>query len=96
MIPEEDGMEIVIVEREFEEPLSRHDAEQMQRDGAACYRLRRVKHLHTYLSKDGRRAICAYLAPDAASLREASDEQGIPYSRVWTATSLPALPDAPE
>ena len=82
-------MEIVIVERVFDEPLSEEQAAAMLRGAAECYRLRRVTHLHTYLSKDGRRAICTYEAPDAATVREASDEQGTPYSRVWTASWIP-------
>lgn len=86
-------MELVIVERVFDEPLTAEAVATMQRDGAACYRLRRVKHLQTYLSKDGRRSICAYEAPDAATVREASEEQGVPYTRVWTADAFPGAPD---
>lgn len=81
-------MELVMVEREYEEPLSREAAEQLVSDGNPCFTLRRVKHLVTYLSKDGRRAICLYEAPDAAAVRAAAEESDSPYVRVWTAHTI--------
>lgn len=86
-------MELVIVEREYDEPLTEEEAERMVREGSPCFDLRRVKHVVTYLSKDGRRAFCAYEAPDAAAVRAANEEQGSAYVRVWSACVIARPPD---
>ncbi|HKU41178.1 MAG TPA: nickel-binding protein [Polyangiales bacterium] len=78
-------MEHVIVERVFAEPQSIEKVEAQLRAGQPCLATYRVKHLRTSMSLDGRRMICEYEAPDAQSVRMASEVVGLPYERVWTA-----------
>lgn len=85
-------MEIVIVEREYEEPLTDEEIDDIARRTAPCLSLRRVTSLRTYLSKDRRRAVCTYEGPDAASVRAANDEAGVAYTRVWSCSILDAGP----
>lgn len=81
-------MEIVIVERTYEPPITQADIDRKMASPAPCYDLRRVKHVMSIISRDGRRAICMYEAPDAAAVRQASEENGDPYVRVWTGTRV--------
>jgi hypothetical protein len=82
-------MERVVVEREYEKPMSDEDLAASKRRAGPCFELRRVTHLGMYLSKDRRRAICVYDAPDAASVREAHEQENIPYARIWSTTEGP-------
>jgi hypothetical protein len=77
-------MEHVIAERTFAEPVDLASIERMIAAGESCLRSHRIRHLRTCVSLDGRRTICEYAAPDAESVRAASDRLGIPYERVWT------------
>lgn len=83
-------METVVVERVYEQPLSDEAFEALLRRDWPCFRMRRVKHLKTYLSKDRLRGLCFYEAPDAAAVREAHDQEGYAYARIWTVD--PAVP----
>lgn len=78
-------MEHVIVERVFAEPVSIEQVETMLRQGKGCLSARRIRHLRTYMSPDGRRMICEYEAPDAETVREVSRQLGMPFERAWTA-----------
>jgi hypothetical protein len=88
-------MELVIVERVYDEPLSDEHAEELRRKAGPCFRMRRVKHLKMYLSKDRLRAICLYEAPDAATVREAHEQEGFAYAKIWSASTY-CSPDAEE
>jgi len=81
-------MERVIVERNFTEPLTDEIIQAMDQRASGCYGSWRVRRVRTYISRDRKRTICEYEAPDAESVRRASDAAGIPYSHVWTADVL--------
>jgi hypothetical protein len=79
-------MVLVVVERSFTEPLTEERLAEYARRAGPCFELRRVTPLTTYTSMDRRRTICVYRAPDAASVRDAHDTEGIPYVAIWSAT----------
>jgi hypothetical protein len=81
-------MELVVVERTLDPPISKEQIERRLHTPSPCYQLRRIKHVDTVISKDGRRMVCFYEAPDAASVRAASEENGDPFDRIWTAVRL--------
>jgi hypothetical protein len=82
-------MEIVIVERIYDPPITQAEIDEKMSGGPVpCYALRNVTHVMSVISLDGRRAICMYEAPDAASVRQASEENGDPFERVWTGTRV--------
>lgn len=86
-------MELVVVERVFDPPLEPEQVRQAIRAAPpACYRLYGVRHLRTLLSRDGRRMICEYEAPDAEAVRVANEKVGYPFQRVWTAGLVEAEP----
>ncbi|MGN6183771.1 MAG: DUF4242 domain-containing protein [Thermoanaerobaculia bacterium] len=79
-------MELVVVERSFEEPVSYEEIQARENESAWCLDVHRVKFLHTYLSKDRKRMICLYEAPDAEAVRRANETGGLPFEKVYTVT----------
>jgi hypothetical protein len=84
-------MEIVVVERTFEEPITFEEIQRAENATSWCLEINRVKFLHTYLSSDGKRMICVYEAPDAESVRRANTTAQLPFERVYTAAKYPAV-----
>lgn len=73
----------VLVTRRFAEPAVFADIQALEEAGAGCLDTHRVRFVRTYFSKDCRRMICLYRAPDAESVRIAQREAGMPVERVW-------------
>jgi len=80
-------MSLIIVERTFEHPPSDADldvvAERMQK----CKEIRAITWKRSVLSRDRRRMICEFEAPDAETVRRVQLEAGAPFDRVWSAES---------
>lgn len=85
-------MALVVVEREFADPVDIYAYSAVRKDGAWCFERHRVRYLRTYFSTDCRRMICLYEAPDAESVRQVSRQLGIPFARAWTATAFERPP----
>jgi hypothetical protein len=47
-----------------------------------------VSFLKTYFSRDRRRMVCFYEAPDAESVRLAQEKAGLPFDRAWTSRAI--------
>lgn len=78
-------MSRVIVERKFEDPET-YDELQAQEDRFAwCLEQHRVTFIRSYFSRDRRRMICEYEAPDAEAVREVQRTAAMPFERIWTA-----------
>ena len=83
-------METVIVERVFAEPIDLAELEQHMREEKGCFVSRRVRLLRSMVSRDRRRVVCIFEAPDAESVRIANQLAKAPFERVWTADVLEA------
>jgi hypothetical protein len=81
-------MELVIVERAYEVPFTDEQVADLVRRAGPCFSIRRIKRLTTYASKDRRRTICLYEAPDASTVRDVHDQEGVAYVRIWSADVL--------
>ena len=76
----------VMVERKFEDPAS-FDELQSQEDAFAwCAEQHAVTFIRSYFSRDRRRMICEYEAPDAEAVRRLQRTASMPFERIWTAT----------
>lgn len=73
----------VLVARRFAEPVVLDEIQALEDAGAGCLDAHRVRFIRTYFSKDRRRMMCLYQAPDAESVRIAQREAGMPVERVW-------------
>lgn len=78
----------VIVERAFANPVTPEDVRAATQKADACFTAYRVRHLRSSVSLDGLRVICEYEAPDAETVRVATQRTGLPFERVWTATVI--------
>ena len=73
---------VVLVEYERPAPA---ELEEWTRRINRCLSLRGARWMRSYLTADGRRAICEFEAADAESVREAYRAAGQPFDRAWVA-----------
>jgi hypothetical protein len=79
-------MERVIVERTFDEPPDMEELQAREKTASWCLDTWGITPLASFMSRDGRRLICTYEAPDAEAVRKANETAGLPYDSIWTAT----------
>ncbi len=73
----------VLVERRFDNPVELGEIQALEDAGANCLEMRRVRFLRTLFSRDRKRMLCLYEAPDAESVREAQREARVPFDTAW-------------
>jgi hypothetical protein len=78
-------MTTVVVERAFAEPVAFEDVQAIESRGSWCLEAHSVRFLKTYFSRDRRRMVCLYEAPDAESVRTAERKAGVPFDEAWAA-----------
>jgi hypothetical protein len=78
----------VAVERRFTRPVTVAEIQAREDAGAWCLDAHRVHFVRTFLSRDRRRMICLYHAPDAESVRAAQRQIGMPMSRLWACVAV--------
>ena len=84
----------LILERDFEPPLTTADVYGLARAGARCYDLYRIGWRESFLSAGGRSLVCSLEAPDAESARIALRTAGADTRRLWAASVREASPAA--
>jgi len=78
----------VVVTRRFDEPADFAAIQALEDEGKGCLEAHRVRFIRTYFSRDRKRMICLYQAPDAESVRIAQREAGMPVEQVWSFRQL--------
>ena len=78
----------VIVTRRFDEPVTLESIQAIENAGARCLEVHKVKFICTFFSRDRKRMICLYCAPDAESVRLAQRRAGMPVDQVWSFKSV--------
>jgi hypothetical protein len=81
-------MEVVLVERSFEQPVAFQDIQTLEDAGSWCLDAHHVRFLKTFFSRDRRRMLCLYEAPDAEAVRLAETQARVPYDVAWTCMYL--------
>jgi len=81
-------MELVLVERRFDQPVRLEDIQKLARESFWCLDIHKVHFLKTFFSRDRRRMLCLYEAPDAESVRLSQDQARLPYDRAWTCAHM--------
>ncbi|HSD25802.1 MAG TPA: nickel-binding protein [Vicinamibacteria bacterium] len=89
-------MSIVLVERSFPRPVNFDDIQALEKRGAGCLETHRVRFLRSYFSRDRRRMVCLYEAPDAESVRLSQRNVGVPFDQVWATRSVRHSSDEPD
>ena len=88
-------MERVIMEQTFETPISDEHLSRIAKRMDECLEIRNGAWARSYLSRDRKRMVCEFLAPDAESVREALRSGDVPFDRVWSSEVFDAA-DYPE
>ncbi len=78
-------MGLVIVERSFDHPPSDADMAAVAEREQRCKEVRSITWKRSVLSKDRKRMICEYDAPDAETVRRVQLEADAPFDRIWSA-----------
>jgi hypothetical protein len=74
----------VAVERSFDEPVTLEEIQALEDEGSACLSTHDVTFVRTFFSRDRKRMICLYRAPDAEAVRQAQRMAGMPLDSVWS------------
>jgi len=80
---------LVVVERTFPEAVTFDSVQAIVDRGAWCFEVHGARVMKSYFSRDRRRMICVYQAPDTDSVRLAQQKAGVPFDRAWPARFLP-------
>ncbi len=81
-------MPCIIVERNFEKPLTQEELSAVEARMAPCLDLYNVRWIRSFWSADRLRMICEYDAADIASVRNVQREAEAKFDRVWAADIL--------
>jgi hypothetical protein len=73
----------VVVERSFDDPVTLEEIQAIEDAGASCLETHQVSFVRTFFSRDRKRMICLYRAPDAEAVRVAQRMAGMPVDSVW-------------
>lgn len=76
----------VMVERTFDEAAVFDDVQAQEDAFAWCAEQYEVQFIRSFFSKDRKRMICEYEAPDAEAVRTLQRTASLPFDRIWTAT----------
>lgn len=73
----------IIVEREYDTPFDKKNWLEKDLKLLPCLEAHGVTWIRSQVSVDGQRTLCEFEAPDAESVRIASNETSISYQCVW-------------
>jgi len=79
-------MTILVLERQFDPPLSKQDVVNIARAGAWCFEQYQVDWLGSMLSADGQSMICSFSGRDAETIRQALTKIDTDTRILWIAT----------
>jgi hypothetical protein len=74
----------VVVERSFDGPVTLAEIQAIEDAGAHCLEAHDVSFVQTFFSRDRKRMVCLYRAPDAEAVRRAQRSAGMPVDAVWS------------
>ena len=83
------GFETIVVQRQFDAPISIADIEAIPEPADLSLEAHRVRCLCSYVARHGLRMLCVYEAPDVEAVRLAETNRNMPFERVWRATLHP-------
>jgi hypothetical protein len=86
-------MATVVVEKVWEQPVSREKLGYIGQKMVSCLQLRDAHWVRSLIVDGGTRTICTFEAPDAESVRQSYRELGASYTNIWAAETLAAEPE---
>ena len=92
----EPGDVYVMVGRRFDTPVTVDEIQAIEDAGAWCLETRGVQFVRTFFSRERKRMLCLYRAPDVEAVRQAQRPAGLPVESVWACTYVhPVFPAPP-
>jgi hypothetical protein len=79
-------MATLVLEQTFETPVSEEFLNDTGRRVDRCLEAHGARWMRSYLSKDRKRLICEFEAPDAEQVRDSFRSAGLPFDNCWAAT----------
>jgi hypothetical protein len=76
----------LVLERDFDSPVSKQAMIEMARSGAWCFEQYQVRWLGSMLALDGRSAVCCFESSDAESIRQALRTVDADTRMLWPGT----------
>ncbi len=74
----------VILERSFDPPLTDETFGELGARLSPCLDRSGVRWIRSHMSRDRRRLICEFEAPDAGAVRDALQQARLEHERVWS------------
>jgi hypothetical protein len=81
-------MPLIILESEFDPPISDDEFDALAEKVAPCLEERHATWVTSYMAMDRRRRICVFEARDAEAVRQAYRLSGVSFTRAWTAEQI--------
>ena len=78
----------VILERRFDPPLTDERLAEISGRLNPCLDRSGIRWIRSHLSRDRRRLICQFEAPDAGAVRDALQQARLEHERVWSGDLL--------
>lgn len=78
----------ILLERDFEFPITLADIREMGVEASDCQRIFRVNWLESFLASDGRRLYCHFEAPDTEAVRQVMHSIRSDYKAIWPCVRL--------
>jgi hypothetical protein len=78
-------MAVLVLEQTFETPISPEELTDAARRVDKCLQAHGARWMRSYLSKDRKRMICEFEAPDAEQVRNSYRSAGVNFEACWTA-----------
>jgi uncharacterized protein DUF4242 len=78
-------MPFVIVEYDYDPPVTDEQLQRISTAFAPCAAVRRIRKLRSIISADRRRGYCEFEAADVETVREAFRSAGIAFRSAWAA-----------
>jgi hypothetical protein len=78
-------MEHLLVEKTFATPVTDEEIKRIGQRLDPCLEAHGARWMRSYVSRDRRRMVCVFEAPDAEMVRLSHRSAGVPFDRVWSA-----------
>lgn len=78
-------MPVLVLEQSFDTPVSSEELTSAAKRVDRCLEAYAARWMRSYLSKDRKRMICEFEAPDAEAVRNAYRSAGINFENCWVA-----------
>ena len=78
-------MAVLVLEQSFDPPMTNEQLNEAAQRFDKCLEAHGARWMRSYVSKDRKRMICEFEAPDAEQVRASARSAGVSFDDCWTA-----------